>query len=144
MFKTLQFLLLSYLFFFFFFLWYWGLNLGTSPWATPPVLFLWWVFGDRVTWTICPGWLQIVILLISPSWVARITGLSHWHPATHFVFKSFLLWFLHSPPFTFSLFQPCGSTPWVLNMLGNLPLARGGTLYFLYLFSEHGWVSDVQ
>jgi hypothetical protein len=32
-------------------------------------------------WTICPSWLQTVILLISASWVARITGVSHWCPA---------------------------------------------------------------
>jgi hypothetical protein len=37
---------------------------------------LWWFFfffWDRVSWTICPDWLQTTILLISVSWVARIT-----------------------------------------------------------------------
>jgi hypothetical protein len=29
---------------------------------------------DRVSWTFCPGWPQMVILLISASWVASITG----------------------------------------------------------------------
>jgi ABC-type Fe3+ transport system permease subunit len=38
-------------------------------------------FWDRVSWTICLSWLQTVILLISASWVARITGVSHWHLA---------------------------------------------------------------
>jgi hypothetical protein len=39
-------------------------------------------FWDRVLWTICPGKIvQTVILLISASWVARITGVSHQHPA---------------------------------------------------------------
>jgi hypothetical protein len=33
---------------------------------------LWWVFWDRVLPTICPGWLQTSILLISASWVARL------------------------------------------------------------------------
>jgi hypothetical protein len=28
---------------------YWGLNSGPSPWATPPALFLWRVFWDRVS-----------------------------------------------------------------------------------------------
>jgi hypothetical protein len=56
------------------FLWYWGLNSGSSPWATPPALFLWRDFQDRVSWTICPSWLQTLILLISASWVARIIG----------------------------------------------------------------------
>jgi hypothetical protein len=36
-------------------------------------------FRDRVSWIVCPGWLWTVILLISASWVARITGVSHWH-----------------------------------------------------------------
>jgi hypothetical protein len=30
--------------------------------------------------TICPGWLRTAILLISASWVARITGVSHHCP----------------------------------------------------------------
>jgi hypothetical protein len=64
--------------FFFFFLVVWGLNSGPSPWITPPALFLWRCFRDRVLWTICPGWLWSTILLISASWVARIIGVSHW------------------------------------------------------------------
>jgi hypothetical protein len=40
---------------------------------------LWWVFfQDRVSTTICLGWLPTTILLISISWVARIIGVSHW------------------------------------------------------------------
>jgi hypothetical protein len=35
-------------------------------------------FWDRVSRTVCPGWLWTMILLISVSWVARITGVSHW------------------------------------------------------------------
>jgi hypothetical protein len=34
-------------------------------------------FQDRVSQTICPGWLWTTILSISVSWVARITGVSH-------------------------------------------------------------------
>jgi hypothetical protein len=52
-----------------------SLSHSTSP-------FLWWVFQDRFSWTICLEWLQTVILLISASWVARITGVSHPHPAS--------------------------------------------------------------
>jgi hypothetical protein len=37
------------------------------------------VFWDRVSWTICPGLVWTVILLISASWVAKITGVGHWH-----------------------------------------------------------------
>jgi hypothetical protein len=66
--------------FFFFFL-VLGLELRVFPWATPPSLFLWRVFQDRVSWTICLGCLWTKILLISISWVARITGMSHQHPA---------------------------------------------------------------
>jgi hypothetical protein len=58
---------------------YWGLNSGPAPWATPPVLFRDGFFQDRVSWTICPSWLWTEILLISISWIARITGVSHWH-----------------------------------------------------------------
>jgi hypothetical protein len=55
---------------------YWGLNSVPTTWATLP-LFFW----ARVSQTICPGWLGTPILLISASWVARITGLSHQHLA---------------------------------------------------------------
>jgi hypothetical protein len=59
----------------------WALRLELRAyWTTPPALFLWRVFRDRGSWNICPGWLQTAILLISVSWVARITGLSHWCP----------------------------------------------------------------
>jgi hypothetical protein len=39
-------------------------------------------FQDRVSWTICSDWLWTAILLISASWAARITDVSHWHLAT--------------------------------------------------------------
>jgi hypothetical protein len=53
------------------------LNSGPSPGATSPALFLWRIFQDRILWTICLGWLQTEILLISASWVARIRGVNH-------------------------------------------------------------------
>jgi hypothetical protein len=62
---------------FFFFFWYWALNSGPSPWAIPPAFFSDGFFQDRVLWNICLGWLWTVILLISGSWVARITGVSY-------------------------------------------------------------------
>jgi hypothetical protein len=34
-------------------------------------------FWDKVTQTICPGWPQTSVLLISASQVARLTGMSH-------------------------------------------------------------------
>jgi hypothetical protein len=63
-------------FFFFFFFWqYWGLNSGATPESLHQP-FLWRVFRDSISRTICPGWLWTVILLICASWVARITGVS--------------------------------------------------------------------
>jgi hypothetical protein len=38
-------------------------------------------FWDRVSCTISLGWLRTSILLISASWVTRITDVSHWCPA---------------------------------------------------------------
>jgi hypothetical protein len=37
-------------------------------------------FGDGLLWTVCSGWPQAVILLISASHIARITGMSHCGP----------------------------------------------------------------
>jgi hypothetical protein len=34
-------------------------------------------FQDRISWTVCLGWLWTLLLLISASWVSRITGMSH-------------------------------------------------------------------
>jgi hypothetical protein len=47
-------------------------------WATPSVHF---ALVILVSWPACPGWPQTVILPISASQVARITGLNHQHPA---------------------------------------------------------------
>jgi hypothetical protein len=76
--------------FIYLFLWYWGLNSGPTPWATPPTLFGEGFFWDRVSQIICPGWLWTEILLVSVSWVGRVTGVSHRH-WTLFVFKCFVL-----------------------------------------------------
>jgi hypothetical protein len=46
-------------------------------WATPPALFCVGYFWDGVLLTICLGWPQTIILLISASRVTRITGVSH-------------------------------------------------------------------
>jgi hypothetical protein len=73
LFKSSITLLFYYLFIYFAVL---GLELRAYTWATPPALLLCWVFQDRVLRTICPGWLRILILLISASWVTRIIGVS--------------------------------------------------------------------
>jgi hypothetical protein len=54
--------------------------LGTQGLHIEPLHLLFFVMGffqDMVSWTICLGWVQTVILLISASLVARITGMSH-------------------------------------------------------------------
>jgi hypothetical protein len=69
--KQITFLLTFYLFYFI--LWYWGLNSGPTPWATPPILFLKGFFEIGSGGTICLSWLQTLILLISD--LARITSM---------------------------------------------------------------------
>jgi hypothetical protein len=49
----------------------------TTAWATLPATVCVGCFWDRVLWTICLSWLQSVILLISASWVSRMTVMSH-------------------------------------------------------------------
>jgi hypothetical protein len=56
----------------------------STTWVTPPALFCASYFWDRVSQTICLGWLQTKILLISASWVARIISVSHGHLAICF------------------------------------------------------------
>jgi hypothetical protein len=56
-------------------------NRHSTTWATPPVHFALLSFGDGVLQTLCTGWSPTVILLISASQVARMTGVSHWCPA---------------------------------------------------------------
>jgi hypothetical protein len=46
-------------------------------------------YQGRVSQSICQGWLWTSILLASASWVARITGVSHWHPITTFCLYTF-------------------------------------------------------
>jgi hypothetical protein len=51
------------------------------------VLFFNGFFQDRTSRIICLGWLQTEILLISASWVARITGMSHQHPDDYLLYN---------------------------------------------------------
>jgi hypothetical protein len=70
-------------------------SICTIAWATRPVHFCSGYFEDGVWWTTCLGWLGTLILLISASQVARITGMSHCHWAfflTCFVAKSNSHW----------------------------------------------------
>jgi hypothetical protein len=55
---------------------------STSPFVTV-------FFQNRVFWTICPGWLQTAILLISASWVAWVIewGTRAQHSSLTFLFS---------------------------------------------------------
>jgi hypothetical protein len=76
---------------FFFFWWYWGLNSGPALWATLPALFCdGFFFRDRVSRTICRDWLWTAILLISASWVTRITGVDHQCPTCFYSWNNVL------------------------------------------------------
>jgi hypothetical protein len=54
----------------------------STTWATTPVHFALVILEMGVSQTISLGWSQTMILLISASQVATITGVSHWHPAS--------------------------------------------------------------
>jgi hypothetical protein len=76
--------------FLFLFWWYWGLNSGPTPWATPSALlcvcdgFFW----DRVSRTIYPGWLRILLISAPPPPpLPKITGMSHWCWQSRYCFK---------------------------------------------------------
>jgi hypothetical protein len=101
----------------------WGLNSETTPRATPPAFFCGGLFWDRVLQTISPSWLWTSILLISASWVSRITGVNHWCLVERPVFLLLLLMVLgldlrtytlsHSTsPFFVKSFFELGKYPW--------------------------------
>jgi hypothetical protein len=56
------------------------LGRNSISWATPAALFVLGIFEIGSHKLFIWGWLQTLILLISASWIARITDLSHWHP----------------------------------------------------------------
>jgi hypothetical protein len=100
-----------------------GLEFKTYTFNHSSSSFLWWVFfWDRVSQTICLGWLQTAILLISTSWVARITGVSHQHPirggAGH---KHFLCFFSQSNASTGHNSHNCRvNDPFIILLLSTL------------------------
>jgi hypothetical protein len=63
-------------------------------------------FWDGVSWTICLGWLWTTILLLSSSWVARLTGVHHQHPAStnNFLKINFISFTLQATAKTLPLF----------------------------------------
>jgi hypothetical protein len=77
--------LLQFTTFFFFFL---VLGFELRAYTTP---FLWQVFSRQSLSNYLLGWFQTTIILISTSWVARITGMCHWHPTLHNFLKTEIL-----------------------------------------------------
>jgi hypothetical protein len=57
----------------------------STAWATPPGHFALVILEMGVSQTVCLGWSWTMILLISVSIVARITGLNHWRLAPFFL-----------------------------------------------------------
>jgi hypothetical protein len=55
--------------------------------STSFFFFLWWVFQGRVLRTVPWARLWTILLLISASWEARITGVSHLRPAYLFILR---------------------------------------------------------
>jgi hypothetical protein len=66
-----------------------GLELRASTLTQSANPFLWRVFWDRVSWNYLPGWLWTSIILISASWVARMTGMSHRCLTAFLILKSY-------------------------------------------------------
>jgi hypothetical protein len=73
-----------------FFPWDWSSQSGPLPEVSPEPL-LWCLFPVKVSQTICQGWLQAVILLLSASWRARITGVRHQHAASSDYLKAWII-----------------------------------------------------
>jgi hypothetical protein len=100
-------------------------------------------FWDRVSWTICPGWLQTKSLLISASWVARIMGVS---PTGHLAYS-----FLKISKIQINTYL-CGnikeSFPFVAKFLYNRAFWRPCSCpafwqaVFIITKYRHGWRMD--
>jgi hypothetical protein len=81
---------LIYLFIYVFTWQYWDLHSGphacsteSTAWITLPALFGLGIFQIGPCKLFAQGWLGTTILLISASWLARITGVSHWCQTTY-------------------------------------------------------------
>jgi hypothetical protein len=113
--------------------WYWGLNSGPSPWTTAPALFCEAFFKIESRETIFLGWLQTTILLISASWVARITGVGHQRSAVCLFWDKILLWSPGWSGLELTIFLPLLPKCWDYR-----PAPRQGT----HLASIKAWVQS--
>jgi hypothetical protein len=59
-----------------------GLELRAYTFRHPTSPFCQGFFWDRVLQIICLGWIWTAFLLICASYVARVTGMSHWYPVS--------------------------------------------------------------
>jgi hypothetical protein len=105
----------------------------STTWTTPPDFFFGLIISqDRVSWTICLGWLRTVILLISAPWVATITGRSHQCPAK---FKLFLR------PLKSYAIGPC----WQLPSPSLIPLYHPDYLLYVRFHTKiPSWLGELE
>jgi hypothetical protein len=80
-------------------------------WATPSALFCDGFFQDRVWRTICLGWLQTETLLISTSWVPKITGVIHRYPVSLYFYVTGSTG-LYTPASLEHWRMPCATALW--------------------------------
>jgi hypothetical protein len=78
--------------FFFFFLWHWTLNSGLHFESFQEHSFVMAFFEIGSCKLFAWWWLWTVILPIAVYWVARISGVSHWHPAQIGIFWLNIFW----------------------------------------------------
>jgi hypothetical protein len=116
------------------FLQFWGLNSGPSPWATPPALFLWRVFWARVSQNYVLGWLWIALLLISASWVARFTDMSH--QSMTIIFSGYIVPFINTKWSSLSLLTNFGFISTLSDITISTSVCFQGLICLENLFSH--------
>jgi hypothetical protein len=112
----------------------------STTWATPLLHFSLITFGKGVSWTICLGWPQTIIILISAFQVARTIGESHWCPASYCL--------INRLRFEAKLVLNMSVLLVLMQAIPILPLMRGAawgrgdfyTLSWIYLFPEPIWL----
>jgi hypothetical protein len=131
---TKQVLFPLFLSFFFYFLWYWDLNSGPTPCATPSTSPFGY-FQDGISQAICPlKWLWTLSLLISASQVARIIGVSHQHPALCLILKKLSLKYLMHGVRHWDGWLPIQHLSPEMHSKVS-PLQKGGVYHLLYLIA---------